>query len=74
MFGAAFGRGGCGVGSLGARLQPATWDVRGQPVQGTDQPLDRYLVSVEGSKVVVNTSRVISGVRKVPAPSDPTFR
>jgi hypothetical protein len=48
--------------------------VRGQPVQGTDQPLDRYLVSVEGSKVVVNTSRVISGVRKVHAPSDPTFR
>ena len=35
---------------------------------------DRYLVSVEGGKVVVNTSRVISGTEVVPAPSDPTFR
>lgn len=36
--------------------------------------VDRYLVSVEGAKVVVNTSRVINGTQVVPAPSDPTFR
>ncbi|MHB8632266.1 MAG: hypothetical protein ACYC9W_10100 [Candidatus Limnocylindria bacterium] len=36
--------------------------------------VDRYLVSVDGAKVVVNTSRVISGTQVVPAPSDPTFR
>ncbi len=36
--------------------------------------LDRYLVSVEGGKLVVNTSRVINGTEVVPAPSDPTFR
>jgi membrane-associated protease RseP (regulator of RpoE activity) len=41
---------------------------------GVPPPFDRYLVSVEGSKVVVNTSRVINGVEVVPAPSDPTFR
>jgi hypothetical protein len=35
--------------------------------------LDRYLVAVEGAKVVVNTSRVINGTQVVPAPSDPTF-
>jgi hypothetical protein len=35
---------------------------------------DRYLVSVEGNRVVVNTSRVIRGTERVPAPSDPTFR
>jgi hypothetical protein len=68
-FGGAFERRACDVGGLAAGLQPALWDARGQPLQGTDQPLDRYLVSVEGSKVVVNTSRVISGVRRVPAPS-----
>jgi hypothetical protein len=65
---------GCGRGSLGFGLRPSSWDARGDPIAGTDQPLDRYLVSVEGAKVVVNTSRVISGVRKVPAPSNPTFR
>ena len=70
---ATFARGGCDFGSLGA-VQPSWWDARGDPIRGTDQPLDRYLVSVEGAKVVVNTSRVISGTRKVPAPSDPTFR
>jgi hypothetical protein len=70
---ATFGRGGCDYGSLG-KVQPSVWDARGEPIRGTDQPLDRYLVSVEGEKVVVNTSHVISGVRKVPAPSDPTFR
>ncbi|HEV2249299.1 MAG TPA: hypothetical protein VGT60_02195 [Candidatus Limnocylindria bacterium] len=37
-------------------------------------PFDRYLVAVEGAKVVVNTSRVINGTEVVPAPSDPTFR
>jgi hypothetical protein len=41
---------------------------------GAPPPFDRYLVSVEGSKVVVNTSRVINGTQVVPAPSDPTFR
>jgi hypothetical protein len=65
---------GCGSGSLGFGLRPSSWDAHGDPILGTDQPLDRYLVSVEGARVVVNTSRVISGVRKVPAPSDPTFR
>jgi hypothetical protein len=71
---ATFSRGGCDYGSLGAGLQPSIWDAHGDPLRGTDQPLDRYLVSVEGAKVVVNTSRVINGVRKVPTPSDPTFR
>jgi hypothetical protein len=41
---------------------------------GPPLPFDRYLVSVEGAKVVVNTSRVINGTEVVPAPSDPTFR
>jgi hypothetical protein len=72
--GAAFTRSGCDYGGLGANLPPMLWDARGEPIRGTDQPLDRYLVSVEGAKVVVNTSRVISGVRRVPAPSDPTSR
>ena len=72
--GAVFSRGGCDFGGFAAGLPPAIWDAHGEPLRGTDQPLDRYLVSVEGQKVVVNTSRVISGTRKVPAPSDPTFR
>jgi hypothetical protein len=41
---------------------------------GPPPTFDRYLVSMEGSKVVVNTSRVINGTAVVPAPSDPTFR
>lgn len=41
---------------------------------GPPPTFDRYLVSVEGQKVVVNTSRVINGTQVVPAPSDPTFR
>ena len=41
---------------------------------GPPPAFDRYLVSVEGAKVVVNTSRVINGTEVVPAPSDPTFR
>ncbi|HEV2010389.1 MAG TPA: hypothetical protein VGS17_05105 [Candidatus Limnocylindria bacterium] len=41
---------------------------------GPPPTFDRYLVSVEGSKVVVNTSRVLNGTEVVPAPSDPTFR
>ena len=36
---------------------------------GPPPTFDRYLVSVEGAKVVVNTSRVINGVQVVPAPS-----
>ncbi len=31
--------------------------------------VDRYLVSVEGPKMVINTSRVINGVQIVPAPT-----
>ena len=31
--------------------------------------IDHYLVSVEGAKVVVNTSRLINGTEVVPAPS-----
>ena len=31
--------------------------------------IDHYLVSVEGSKVVVNTGRFINGIEVVPAPS-----
>ena len=41
---------------------------------GPPPSFDRYLVSVEGAKIVVNTSRVINGTEVVPAPSDPTFR
>ena len=41
---------------------------------GPPPTFDRYLVSVEGAKIVVNTSRVLSGTEVVPAPSDPTFR
>jgi len=41
---------------------------------GPPPTFDRYLVSIEGAKVVVNTSRVINGTEVVPAPSDPTFR
>ena len=41
---------------------------------GPPPTTDRYLVSVEGAKVVVNISRVINGMQVVPAPSDPTFR
>lgn len=41
---------------------------------GPPPTFDRYLVSVEGAKIVVNTSRVINGTEVVPAPSDPTFR
>lgn len=35
---------------------------------------DRYGVSVEGDRIVVNTSRIIRGLERVPAPTDPTFR
>ena len=71
---AAFQRGGCDFGSRALAPAPAIWDARGEPLRATDQPLDRYLVSVEGTKVVINTSHVINGTRRVPAPSDPTFR
>jgi hypothetical protein len=37
---------------------------------GIPSTFDRYLVSVEGEKVVVNTSRVINGTTVVPAPSN----
>lgn len=36
---------------------------------GSPPNVDHYLVSVEGSKVVVNTSRLISGTQVVPAPA-----
>ena len=55
-----------GIGDLGVSLR----DVPG----GVPPPFDRYLVSMEGTKVVVNISRVINGMQVVPAPSDPTFR
>jgi hypothetical protein len=45
----------------------------GATAGGPPASVDRYLVSVEGAKVVVNTSRVINGTQVVPAPSDPTF-
>lgn len=46
------------------------------PIPEPDRPAgyDRYGVSVEGDRVVVNTSRVIRGVERVPMPTDPTFR
>ena len=53
-------------GDLGVSVRDA--------VGGPPLTFDRYLVSVEGAKVVVNTSRVINGTQVVPAPSDPTFR
>lgn len=45
-------------------------------VPEADRPAgyDRYGVSVEGDRVVVNTSRVIHGFERVAAPTDPTFR
>ncbi|HEX9270028.1 MAG TPA: hypothetical protein VF998_09305 [Candidatus Limnocylindria bacterium] len=52
-----------------ARPVVAVDDASGAPAR-----YDRYLVSIEGAKVVVNISRVISGTEKVPAPTDPTFR
>jgi hypothetical protein len=36
---------------------------------GPPPNVDHYLVSVEGGKVVVNTSRLLKGVEVVPAPS-----
>ena len=36
---------------------------------GPPPSFDHYLVSVEGTKVVVNTSRLINGTQVVPAPS-----
>ena len=36
---------------------------------GPPLSVDHYLVSVEGQRVVVNTSRLISGTQVVPAPS-----
>jgi hypothetical protein len=36
---------------------------------GPPPNVDHYLVSVEGSKVVVNTSRLINGTQVVPAPT-----
>lgn len=41
---------------------------------GPPPDVDHYLVSVEGTRVVVNTSRLLRGTQVVPAPSDPTFR
>ncbi|HEY8656980.1 MAG TPA: hypothetical protein VIN34_09630 [Candidatus Limnocylindria bacterium] len=57
-----------------------TWDALTggllRVVPDTDGPVgfDRYGVSVEGDRVVVNTSRVIRGFERVAAPTDPTFR
>jgi hypothetical protein len=41
---------------------------------GPPPSFDHYLVSVEGTRVIVNTSRLIRGTEVVPAPSDPTVR
>lgn len=56
-------------------LTGGDWGFSVSDAEGGPPPtFDRYLVSVEGSKIVVNTSRVLNGTEVVPAPSDPTFR
>ena len=49
----------------GADLGVSVSDTAGGPPPN----VDHYLVSVEGSKVVVNTSRLLKGVEVVPAPT-----
>jgi len=41
---------------------------RGEPVNAP-RGLDRYLVSVEGDRVIVNLSRAIRGFGKTPQPT-----
>lgn len=47
------------------RLEVLVGDTAGGPPLN----VDHYLVSVEGAKVVVNTSRLLNGIEVVPAPS-----
>ena len=68
------------LGSSVARTDPAipafrsecvsvrTFDVRGGPLQAP-RGLDRYLVSVDGDRVIVNLSREIRGFGKTPQPT-----
>ena len=49
----------------GAELGVSVTDTAGGPPPN----VDHYLVSVEGSKVVVNTSRLLKGTQVVPAPT-----
>ena len=49
----------------GADIGVSVTDTAGGPPPN----VDNYLVSVEGAKVVVNTSRLINGTQVVPAPS-----
>jgi len=50
-----------------------TFGPNGEPV-GAPRALDRYLVSVEGERIVVNLSRVIRGYGKTPQPALTPFR
>jgi len=60
----------------GAAASPVTgqfervlFDVRGAPASSTARrPLDRYLVSVTGDRVIVNLSRVIESSERTIAP------
>jgi len=68
------------LGSSLARTDPAipafrsecvsvrTFDVRGGPLQAP-RGLDRYLVSVDGDRVIVNLSRTLRGIGKTPQPT-----
>lgn len=58
----AFGAAGpCAAGSV-------TFGVRGEPLDAP-RGLDRYLVSVDGDRVIVNLSREIRGFGKTPQPT-----
>lgn len=74
---------GATLGSMKARTDPAipafrafgacdqpevVFDARGAPLTAP-RGLDRYLVSVEGDRVIVNLSRTIRGVGKTPQPT-----
>lgn len=48
--------------------KPVTFDPHGAPLTAP-RGLDRYLVSVEGDRVIVNLSRAIRGFGKTPQPS-----
>jgi hypothetical protein len=47
---------------------PVNFGPRGEPIKAP-RGLDRYLVSVEGERVVVNVGRVIRGFGKTPQPT-----
>jgi hypothetical protein len=52
----------------GRGFDPAHFAVSDDPGK-TVPSFDHYLVSVEGAKLVVNTSRLITGTQVVPAPT-----